>query len=164
MLEIILPPKLVGHPEMGLFLQNVPALHLMKAAVHWQGHPFSFCPRLVRGCFPWVGWTSPRRPLARPLVASRTMAQSMHCVPAEAPAGRGTHERSSDFEQAERRCPRHKATLCSDRSGCQSSRPISRPWAPDTTRLVSGGEAHPSGLDAPVRMPRPASPGGILLS
>lgn len=106
-LEIVLQPKLVGHPDMGLFLQNIPVvatLHLMNAICplgRW-GTPFpSALPSqgllsvggldLSLGC-----------PLTRPLVTLVIVAQSPHCLPTEAHARCRTHKRSSGFEQAER--------------------------------------------------------------
>lgn len=46
--------------EMGWFLRNVPALHLMKAACSLAQAPLFLPPSPVRGCFSCVGWTSPR--------------------------------------------------------------------------------------------------------
>lgn len=107
LLEIVLQPKLVGHPDMGLFLQNIPVmatLHLMNATCplgRW-GTPFpSALPSqgllsvggldLSLGC-----------PLTRPLVTLVIVAQSPRCLPAEAHARCCTHKRNSDFEQTER--------------------------------------------------------------
>lgn len=57
-------------------------------------------------------------------LAGFPVAQSVHCVPAEAHVGCGAHERGGDFEQAERCCPGREATICFNRSGCLSSRPF----------------------------------------
>lgn len=106
-------------------------------------------------------------------LAGCPVAQSVHCVPEEAHVGCGAHERGGDFEQAERCCLGREATICFNRSGCLSSRPFSRLWAPDTTRLVSGGEACPGSLVHLSALPtakeglagqHPPPLGGIILS